>query len=527
MSLTFKRHYRLLVLLALILTILTLGLGNQRIVAYTVPGSLSVMDSTIEYANSIHLFDDSLVHSIQIMISDEDYQKMITTYQQTGEKDYFHADVIIDGVQVNDVGLRLKGNASLRAALGGTGGAGLFARRQALDAERALPQFDSPVMPGGDVVIPQFDPENMSDFGERGAPSSGRLPPDGALPQQHEEAIFQPRAAGGGTGQNTQIPVLIKFDEFVSGQTYQGYSRLAIRSAGASYDASMLQEPLTNYVFRLAGLPATQTAYAGVQLNDEDEQLFTISEIIDETYLEGYFENPDGVLYKAELNATMTYQGEDPSAYANSFTQETRQNNADFAPLIAFLRFLSESDEATFANELPDYLDVESFAAYLASNNLLVNTDSMAGMGNNFYFYYDDLMGYMTVLMWDGNESLGKLNGSANYDLYFQGGSGMGRGGRMGGGTNQLITRFLANESFKALYEQELKQIYAQAFQSGAIAEQIDAYAALIRQANQARELVDEDAYEAAVTAVLDFISQRSAYLSSTALLGESANLTE
>jgi spore coat protein CotH len=524
MSLTFKRHYRLLVLLALTLTILTLGMGNQRIVAYTVPGSLPVIASTIEYANTVHLFDDSLVHSIQILISDEDYQKMITTYQQTGEKDYFHADVIIDGVRVNDVGLRLKGNASLRSALGGTGGGGLFARDQAPGAERALPQFDPQIMPEGDLVIPQFDPENMPDFGERGAPPFGRLPPDGALSEEPADGIFQPRVAGG-MGQNTQVPVLIKFDEFVSGQTYQGYSRLAIRSAGVSYDASMLQEPLTNYVFRLAGLPATQTAYAGVQINDEAEQLFTISEAIDETYLEGYFENSDGVLYKAELNATMTYQGEDPSAYASSFKQETRQNDADLAPLIAFLRFLSESDQDTFANELPDYLDVDSFAAYLASNNLLVNTDSMAGMGNNFYFYYDHLSRRMTVLMWDGNESLGKLGGSASYDLYFQGQSGMGRGGRMGGGTNQLITRFLADESFKALYEQQLEQIYAQAFQSGAIVEQIDTYAALIRQANQTRELVDADVYEAAMASVLDFIAQRSAYLSNTSLLGDQAGV--
>jgi spore coat protein CotH len=78
-------------------------------------------------------------------------------------------------------------------------------------------------------------------------------------------------------------------------------------------------------------------------------------------------------------------------------------------PLVAFLRFLSESDDATFASRLPDYLDVESFATYLATNNLLVNTDSMAGMGNNFYFYYDDILGHMTVLYWDGNESLSKL----------------------------------------------------------------------------------------------------------------------
>jgi spore coat protein CotH len=526
MSLMLKRHYMLLNLLVLTPGLLTLGMGDQRIIAYTAPGNLSVVETSADYINSVALFDESVVHFIQILISDEDYQQMISTYQQTGVREYFHADVIIDGVRVKDVGLRLKGNASLRAALGGMEGFGTAGRSQfnpenmpGFGQDGAIPKFDPENMPGfgRDGAMPQLDLENMPGFNQQGAAPDGRARPEDEMPETPAGGIFE--RGGGGLGQNTQIPLLIKFDEFVSGQTYQGYSRLAIRSSGISYDPSMLQEPVTNYVFRLAGLPATQTAYAGVQLNEEAEQLFTISEVIDETYLEGYFPNPDGVLYKAELNATMSYQGEDPSAYASSFTQETRKNEADFAHLIAFLRFLSKSDEAAFASQLPDYLDVESFAAYLAINNLLVNSDSMAGMDNNFYFYYDDISGCMTVLMWDGNESLGKLGGGANYDLYFQVGSGL--GGRMGRGSNQLITRFLANPTFKALYEAKLEQVYQEAFLSGAIEGQIQAYTSIIRQANQERTLVDQNSYELAVTEVVDFITQRSAYLSSTPLLGE------
>jgi spore coat protein CotH len=526
-SLTFKRHYRLLILLSMVLSTLVLGLGSQRIVAYTVPGNLEVAADTIDITQTIDPFDDNLVHSIQILISDEEYQQMISVYQQTGEKDYFHADVIIDGVQVSNVGVRLKGNASLRSALGGMGGIGMVGRGQAPGGGE-MPGFDPQDMTDfqgldrgnlpdleGEGALPQLDPENMPGFEGRQASPGGRPRP----PQSPGEGVPQ----AGGMGQNTQIPLLIKFDEFVSGQIYQGYSRLAIRSAGVSYDASMLQEPVTNDVFRLAGEPATRSAYAGVRLNEGAEQLFTISEVIDETYLKAYFENPDGVLYKAELNATLSYQGEDPSAYADSFTQETRKKEADMGPLIAFLQFLSESDEATFASQLPDYLDVESFAAYLAANNLLVNTDSMAGMGNNFYLYYDDVSGRMTVLYWDGNESLGKLGGSASYDLYFEGGSGMGMFGRMGRSSNTLITRFLGVEEFKALYEASLEQIYQAAFASGAIEQQIEKYAGVVRQANQERSqersLVDGDVYEQAVADVLEFITQREFYLRGTALL--------
>lgn len=531
MSLTFKRHYKLLLLLVLLPVLLVLGLGNQRIIAYTVRGDLSVLAAASNFENQVNLFDGSTVHTIQIIISEDDYQQMITTYQQTGGKDYFHASVIIDGVRVENVGLRLKGNASLRSALGGMGGGGMPGRlpfgdnMPSLGQEGDLPQFDPENLPrfNQDGTLPQFDPDELPNFGQRGAAPGGRVQPEGALPNI-PGGEQMPRAVGR-MGQNSQIPFLIKFDEFVSGQTYQGYTRLAIRSSGISYNAAMLQEPVTNSVFRLAGLPAAQTAYAGVQINGDAEQLFIISEVLDETYLESYFVNPDGVLYKAELNATMSYQGEDPSAYANSFTQETRRQDADFAPLISFLRFISESDDATFANQLPDFLDVDSFATYLAINNLLVNTDSMAGMGNNFYFYYDDISERMTVLYWDGNESLSQLGGGVNYDLYFQGGSGP--GGRLSGGSNQLIYRFLGNPTYKALYETKLQQVYQQVFVSGAIEAQIDAYINVVSQANQVRDLVDQASYDQAVADVLDFISQREAYLASTTLLGEQASLSK
>jgi len=449
-------------------------MGSQRIIAYTARSNAVEAVRYTGITNSVALFDESVVHSIQILMDDDEYQSMITTYKQTGEKDYFHADVVIDGVRVDNVGIRLKGNASLRTAMGG--GPGGFGRQ-----------------PGG-------NPGTNSD--------SSRV---------------------------VQIPLMIKFDEYEKGQVYQGYDRVAIRSSGISYNASMLHEPLTNSVFRWVGMPVTRTAYAGIQLNEDAEQLYTISEVIEEDYIKEYFANADGVLYKSEFQATMTYMGDDPSAYARSFTLETRQNDADLGPLIELLKFASTSDDATFERDLDKHLDVDSFATYLAVNNLLVNTDSMAGMGNNFYLYYDDASGKFTVLMWDANESLGKIQGgfggrgggggssasAASYDLYFKSSSGPGRdngGGR--GGSNALLTRFLASSKFKALYEQKLTLVYQKAFLNGAILNQIETYTATVRAANAQRNFVDENAYEQAVANVIDFINQRGNYLASTPLLG-------
>lgn len=503
MSLRLKRYYPLPILLVVILVVLTLGFGNQRIVAYTTQpqptsppapplagakgGTSAPAKKAVDYTNRIALFDETVVHTIQLLIANENYQQMMSTYQQTGIKNYFHADIIIDGVRVDDVGVRLKGNASLRTAVGGRGGVGQF--------------------PGGNL-------QNQQNFGrQRGQPGDDQVPqlPEGADP-----------FGGFSTGQSgtTKIPLMIKFDQFAADQTYQGYSRLAIRTYGTSYDAAMLQEPVTNAVVRAIGLPATRTAYTGLRINENAEQLYSISEVIDGTYLKEYFTNPDGVLYKAELGASLRYQGENPSAYARAFTQETCVNDADLSPLIRFMRFFSESDDATFERELPDYFDVDSFAAYLAVNNLLVNLDSIAGMNNNYYLYYDDVDQRFTLLMWDANESMGKLGmgiQTATFDLYYQGSQNM--GARMGGGSNVLVSRFMANATFKALYERKLQQVYQQVFASGKISQIVESYAAVVRQANTQRKLVDTSSYSSAVSKVLDFIARRSSYLATTPLL--------
>ncbi|NUM80332.1 CotH kinase family protein [bacterium] len=511
MSINLRRNYPLIILLVAIISILVIAMGDMRVIAYTSETETPNEEITVngsDYGNDISLFDDMLVHEIQVLIDQEDYDTMITTYQETGKKEYFKADIIIDGVRINDVGIRLKGNASLRTTVGG--GIGFGGGRP---DNGGMPQ-----MPAG---------------GQQ-PPNDGQMPEgfvQGERPQPPEG--FQMLEVGQGPGMNrggqqisenqVKVPFMIKFDEYVEGQTYQGRTAIAIRNYGTSYDEALLQEPITNLAARLSGIPATETAYTGFRLNDGEEKLYVVSELVNQEYLAKYFENENGVLYKAEIGSTLSYQGEDPSSYAGIFTQQTRKNDADLLPLIEFMRFLDEASDAEFEEELPEYLDVDAFASYLAINAMLVNTDSLLGMNNNYYLYYDDETEKITVLMWDTNESLSKLGGNASYDVSLinsqQGGGPGGRGGGgMGGGQNVLLSRFMANEKFKALYEEKLQEIYEAAFASNAMAEKVDDYSALIHSANEDRSFVDIEAYDAAVESVKTFLRQREEYLKTTGL---------
>ncbi|MCW5878537.1 MAG: CotH kinase family protein [Anaerolineales bacterium] len=530
MSLMFRRNFPLALLLAALLAVLVFVLGDERIIAYTTsPSAANSATLGSDYSSDVMLFDDSRVHEIQVLMSEADYDLMLSTYQSTGLKEYFQVDVVIDDERINNVGIRLKGNASLRTALGGQAG-GIAGRGDFIvgfaDGQAGLPEgmgdFQPPEgfggfqggPPMGDGEVPQggFQPPRGGGFPQDGM---GELPQDemGGFPQ-----------SGMGRGQAIseeliKIPFMVKFDEFVDGQTYQGYTAIAIRNYGTSYDEALLQEPISNLAARLSGLPATETVYTGFRFNGGAEKLYVVSELVNQEYVAKHFKNEDGVLFKAEIGATLSYEGEQPSRYADSFTQQTRVNDADLLPLIRFMRFLDEADDATFDAELANYLDVDAFATYLAVNAILVNNDSMIGMNNNYYLYYDEQTSLMTVMLWDTNESLGKLGGNSTADLSLTsagrsiGGRG---GGGLGGGQNALLSRFTANQRFMALYQHKLQQVYEAAFASGTLLEKIDEYASLINAADAERNLVDEDAYTTAAQQVRTFIQQRLDYLESS-----------
>jgi spore coat protein CotH len=577
MSITFKRHYRLLLALALVVGALLALFPDTRIVAYTVAGSREPPEYVINYDNSVALFDDTVVHEVVVLISEKERENMVTTFQETRQKDYFPADVIIDGVRINNVGIRLKGNASLRSVGGMFGGA-------RLGGDRPDPgNGDLPAPPSGDAgnppgggggfrTPPSGDAGNPSgDGGLRTSPSGdeenplamgrhlfggGGMPFEGGgMPMDGQGMTMGGRGMPfGGGGEASRVPYLIKLDEYVEGQRYQGYAKIALRTSGMGYDADQLQEPVSNHVFNSVGVPIAETAYISLQFNDEDPQLYTIAEEVDQVYIDRILPDSDGVLYKVQqVGNSFSYLGEDPSLYDRAFEQKTAVNDADLAPLIDFLRFVSQSTDEEFARDLPQWLDVDAFASYLAVNNLLVNYDSLAGMGNNYYLYYDYTEERFTILAWDTNESLGKISmgGRADLDLYWQavgsrfgrmfdeaepsegetapvddqpnagGGNPRGPAGRMGRGNHLLKERFFDISEFLALYEEKLQASYQQVFLDDLLTAKIEEYAKLVTAYNQEHGLVDQTAYDAAVQDVLDFVAQRREYLSSTELLGQ------
>ena len=182
------------------------------------------------------------------------------------------------------------------------------------------------------------------------------------------------------SGNPDDLPWLIRLDEFVEGEDHQDYEDIVIRSNSTE---TAMNEAVAQELLSLAGLASQDPIATAFTVNGGETELRFAVENPDEEWYEDNFTDEDGLLYKADSEGDYSYRGDDAEAYIDVFDQKVGDD--DMAPLIDFLDFVNNADDATFATELGDRLDVEAFATYLAFQDLIGNADDINGRGNNSY----------------------------------------------------------------------------------------------------------------------------------------------
>jgi spore coat protein CotH len=109
---------------AVVATVTVLALGGGTAAALSTSGSggaatSGVSTAAVDVPEGTGTWDSSVLHDIAVEVDDAAVAAMIDTYQETGDKDWIEATVSIDGSTFEQVGLRLKGNSSLRGVTDG------------------------------------------------------------------------------------------------------------------------------------------------------------------------------------------------------------------------------------------------------------------------------------------------------------------------------------------------------------------------------------------------------------------------
>ena len=139
--------------------------------------------------------------------------------------------------------------------------------------------------------------------------------------------------------------------------------------------------------------------------------IYTVVEHPDGDFLERWFGDDDGLLYKPSgPTGALQYQGEDASAY-RSLAPQRGDDDADHSAFVALAASISERPGAP---PLEEVLDVDGALRYLASVVVLGALDSYIGPGHNYYLYEQG--GRFTVIPWDFNGAFGIFNCNCDHD---------------------------------------------------------------------------------------------------------------
>jgi spore coat protein CotH len=275
----------------------------------------------------------------------------------------------------------------------------------------------------------------------------------------------------------TRYSLKLDFDRFDEGLTLYGHKKLNLNNGFK--DPTMMRERIAYEVFASLELPASRTAYARVYINGDQLGFYTVVEQVDKRYLSERLGDDDGDLYKPErMTGSLAYRGASIDAYPDH-NLKTNETTSDHADLLRFVDLLNNTPDSELEGVLPEILDVDSFARYLAASTALTNLDSYQGTGHNYYIYFHSQTGIATIIPWDLNEAFGAFRCQQS----------------MGGDVTTfpidapvcgavdgkpLIDRVLTVPAFRASYEGYLATLIGGALEPGACAESISDIASLI-----------------------------------------------
>ncbi|KQT98625.1 CotH kinase family protein [Sanguibacter sp. Leaf3] len=402
-------------------------------------------DSSVRTASDVEdtVWDSTAVHTISVEVDEEELAAMIATYSAEDSKEWLTATVTIDGQTFEDVGLRLKGNSSLRAVSTDT------------------PAQDVPWLIRLDKFVDGQDLDGTTDFVVRSSTSETSL----------NEAVALEML--GAAGLATEEAIATRFSVNGSDETL----RLVVEDPDDAWDAASFDTDGILYKAQSGGdysyrgdAPESYTdVFSQKSPSGEDD----LTPLID--FLQ-FLDESDDETFAAELSDHL-----DVDAFATYLAMQDIVGNSDDIDgpgNNSFLRYDSETGAFT-----------------VVSWDLNLAFGQMNGMGGG-QPRADMPEGFTPP---DGAElpegftppDGAELPGGVKPPDGAAGGQRPdgGMGGGMGG-DNVLVTRFLADEDFAALVDQATAELTSSLVTDGTAQEILDRWTTLLT--DEASDLVDQ-----------------------------------
>lgn len=265
-------------------------------------------------------------------------------------------------------------------------------------------------------------------------------------------------------------------------------------------DFSYLRDTMAQQFFRDLGVPGPRTAYSYLFLDaprafqNQPLGLYVLMENIDSDFAQDRFGSKKTPIFKPVTSELFKDLGSEWTAYADIYDLKTSATPPQQQRIVDFAKLVTHADDAEFGRRLPEFLDLEAFAAFLAGNVLLASYDGFLANGQNYYMYLNR-SNQFGFIPWDQDHSWGEFGyvGSsekreqasiwhpASYNFHF-------------------LNRVLKVEQFRDLYRRALERALDHYFTPGRLYPQIDQVAAAIGPAIAAENQFRYERFERSVS---------------------------
>ncbi len=291
------------------------------------------------------------------------------------------------------------------------------------------------------------------------------------------------RYKGNGTfapGRN-KLSMKLNLTKYQKGQKLAGMS--TINLANNITDPGWMNEELAYRLFRDAGVQAPRSSYARVfvtvtgQMERRYMGLYSLIEEVDDHFVQDRFGSKTGALLKPVPLSLFTYLSADWKDYNQTYDPKAELTEAQKARVIEFCKIATSGSDAEFAAKLPEYVDLENLARFVAVDVFLSDFDGFLNVGQNYYIYLDPKTNKFTFTAWDQDHGFGQMGRAPqaqieNFSIYHPWNT-----------QNKFLPRVFAVPAFRDLYLARMREFTKSIFVPSRILAQVDDLAPVIRPA--------------------------------------------
>jgi spore coat protein CotH len=336
-----------------------------------------------------------------------------------------------------------------------------------------------------------------------------------------------------------RFPLAIDFNLFNKARSFHGMKKVHFNNGWS--DPTLIRDVISYQIFAEMGIPSPRASIVDLYVNEHHLGVYTMAEAVDTSFIERYFTNTTGNLYKPEVaSARLDWTGKNaykdfnffgmppvqspqenpalmenlgggllidildalgdddtaenfrsenkskgvalssfvmPHNYIEGVGLKTNQANPNYTGLFKLLDALNNEPNETFPQEIEKVLDVDETLRFLAVSDGIVHLDNYIGIGHNTYLYEVD--GKFTIIPWDLNMTFGTFNGGIRKDGIINYYIDEPTAGPMK--RFPLVNRLLSYQPYLDKYHQYLQELLDGPFSLDVVLPRIDDWVELIR----------------------------------------------